>query len=314
MDESQSQSHSTPTDDGGVQQADYTDVLRPAGEPGQTIKTLEDIDNFFVLTRAKNTAPLYRPPPQHTRSLGIRAITRLWRVDMSDTRRIAYFNEHVIHMAKLPTMIQRLIEDLLCSKLVSQDHDYLQTRDPVLFTDHLSWISNGESFVDTPANGLTKGHLRVLESLSKLLNRHKWVHLSSEGARFSPKAVSAYTKDVTTFLELLLALVHFTSGMPARGRELTSIKPFNSWLTMRNIFAHAQQILVMTEYHKSQGLTKAPKIIPRFLPSLAGRPTDGGQPGGCSPLYQIPLHSGQSTPRRPPLGQAPLILVTTYDE
>ncbi|KAI9794854.1 MAG: hypothetical protein M1816_002982 [Peltula sp. TS41687] len=50
-----------------------------------------------------------------------------------------------------------------------------------------------------------------------------------------------------TFLEFLIILVHF-GGMPARGIAPTSIKTANTITTLRNVFAHSEQIMLVTEY------------------------------------------------------------------
>jgi hypothetical protein len=78
--------------------------------------------------------------------------------------------------------------------------------------------------------------------------------------------VQEYGQQVKDFLELLLALIHVTSGQPACGEEITPIRHRNRFLQERNIFVIDRQIMFVTRYHKSQVLFGKPKVIPRFLP------------------------------------------------
>jgi hypothetical protein len=70
---------------------------------------------------------------------------------------------------------------------------------------------------------------------------------------------------VKDFLELLLALIHVTSGQLACKEEITPIWHRNGFLQKRNIFVMDGQMMFVTRYHKSQALFGRPKVILRFL-------------------------------------------------
>jgi hypothetical protein len=49
-----------------------------------------------------------------------------------------------------------------------------------------------------------------------------------QSAKWKKQAVRCYLKQVDSFLERILLIVHITGGQPARGTELTSLKFYNS--------------------------------------------------------------------------------------
>ncbi len=51
---------------------------------------------------------------------------------------------------------------LLCTELVYRPVGYLASRDPSLFTDDLTWTTNGGCFMDFEKNGIQDGGMRVL--------------------------------------------------------------------------------------------------------------------------------------------------------
>lgn len=79
------------------------------------------------------------------------------------------------------------------------------------------------------------------------------------------QAVRKYLKQIDTFLEGLLLLIHITSGQPARGSEITSLQHTNSTFH-RNIFIENGLIALVTSYHKGYTCTGSTKIIHRYLP------------------------------------------------
>lgn len=77
--------------------------------------------------------------------------------------------------------------------------------------------------------------------------------------------VREYSDRIRDFLQLLLLLIHMTSGQPARGEEITPIRHRNGMLQEQNVFVIDGQVMFVTRYHKSQALFSQPKVIPRFM-------------------------------------------------
>lgn len=83
--------------------------------------------------------------------------------------------------------------------------------------------------------------------------------------------VQQYMQDVDAFLERLLLLVHLTSGQPARGTELLSLRYINTiYGQHRNIFIDSGMVSTVTTYHKGYSVSGSIKIIHRYLPSQVG--------------------------------------------
>jgi hypothetical protein len=77
-------------------------------------------------------------------------------------------------------------------------------------------------------------------------------HLPNHSIEWRPRAVQRYLKLLDRFLELLCLAVHITSGQPARGPELLSVRWRNSVLQDRNLYIIAGQVAIVTRYHKTQ--------------------------------------------------------------
>ncbi|KAM0716822.1 hypothetical protein Q7P37_007625 [Cladosporium fusiforme] len=94
---------------------------------------------------------------------------------------------------------------------------------------------------------------------------------ASDKTLWRSKAALAYQKKVESFLERLLLLAHLTSGQPARGTELLSIRYKNTIHGQhRNLFIDHGMVSTVTSYHKGYSVTGSTKIIHRYLPKEVG--------------------------------------------
>jgi hypothetical protein len=78
---------------------------------------------------------------------------------------------------------------------------------------------------------------------------------------FTKSAVDEYNGIDMTFRVLLYLVILFTAGGPPRGTEMTSIKFMNTRDGMRDIFVFLGRVMMVTSYHKSQGITGKGKVI-----------------------------------------------------
>ena len=84
-------------------------------------------------------------------------------------------------------------------------------------------------------------------------------------------AARNYKSMVDSFLERLLLLIHLTSGQPARGTELLSLRYINTIHSHhRNIFIDQGMVSTVTSYHKGYSVTGSTKRVHRYLPSQVG--------------------------------------------
>ena len=102
--------------------------------------------------------------------------------------------------------------------------------------------------------------------------RKRFVQLQSNNSiQWFPKAATAYIDQVDRFLERLALLIHLTSGQPARGSELLSLRYQNTVLGyVRGVFIDDGLVSTVTTYHKGYSITGTTKIIHRYLPSEVG--------------------------------------------
>jgi hypothetical protein len=90
---------------------------------------------------------------------------------------------------------------------------------------------------------------------------------NQQGAKWKKQAVIRYLKQVDSFLERLLLLVHITAGQPSRGTELTSLQFCNSTHGIRrSVFIENGLVSFVTFYHKGYSIQGSTNIIHRYLP------------------------------------------------
>jgi superfamily II DNA helicase RecQ len=83
--------------------------------------------------------------------------------------------------------------------------------------------------------------------------------------------VEAYRRAMKAFRRDLLALVHMTGGLPARGTELVTVQYKNSPNgDSRGIFIEDGLVVYVTAYHKGAGSSGKSKVIHRYLPREVG--------------------------------------------
>ena len=143
-------------------------------------------------------------------------------------------------------------------------------------SDDPSKTDRGWSFLKDPLNKeeLASGSGRWL--LDRILCddklRDRFIQLQpNNSTRWLPKASSAYLARVDQFLSRLLLLIHLTSGQPARGTELLSLRYQNTVLGhIRGVFIDNGMVSTVTAYHKGYSITGSTKIIHRYLPKEVG--------------------------------------------
>ncbi|OBT70933.1 hypothetical protein VF21_10102 [Pseudogymnoascus sp. 05NY08] len=89
----------------------------------------------------------------------------------------------------------------------------------------------------------------------------------------SPIAVRAYMRDVKEFLKLCLLMVHYTSGLPLRGTELTTLRFLNSYKDKREMFLDkASHLFVLNiSYYKGREQREKETSNIRYLCREASR-------------------------------------------
>lgn len=89
--------------------------------------------------------------------------------------------------------------------------------------------------------------------------------------QWQSRLVADYLRKVDKFRKLFLFCVHVSSGQPARGTEVTSLRFRNGVANHRNVFVTDGRVMTVTSYHKSMAMLDMPKMVPRFLPWRLGQ-------------------------------------------
>jgi hypothetical protein len=81
-----------------------------------------------------------------------------------------------------------------------------------------------------------------------------------DSIRFLETAVDKYNALDTEFRILLYLVLLIPSSSPPRGTEMTSLKFMNSQLGARDVEIFLGRVMLVTTYHKTQGVTGKPKV------------------------------------------------------
>lgn len=83
----------------------------------------------------------------------------------------------------------------------------------------------------------------------------------------NPIVARAYIRDVREFLELCLLIVYYTSSLPLRGTELTTLRFLNSYKDKREMFLDkASHLFVLNiSYYKGKEQREKETLNIRYL-------------------------------------------------
>ena len=98
-------------------------------------------------------------------------------------------------------------------------------------------------------------------------------YLVRRGARleFSPDRMRTYMKQAWNLQEILLTIMHLTSGQPARATEIETMTICNGANTARSIYLFDNRIMTLIGYSKTSSILRNERYIARFLPRRASQ-------------------------------------------
>jgi hypothetical protein len=126
--------------------------------------------------------------------------------------------------------------------------------------DNESNYVNGHYFAASKSEYKDIARRELLETLQ---SSDRWKHIvrvENGVLKFLPTGVDEYTKDDTVFRELMLLAINWTGGLTGRGTEMTSLLYKNKMTAARNVIVEDGQIVIVTEYHKSQAMMEDIKV------------------------------------------------------
>ncbi|KAL2201601.1 hypothetical protein CC79DRAFT_1351830 [Sarocladium strictum] len=133
--------------------------------------------------------------------------------------------------------------------------------------DNLTYTHKGKSFIHT--NDLEGKEVEMLEDLVR--SRRKGEFLDP-GSKWRWEGIRKYQKSVRKFEELLMLAVQqiWGSGM-ARGDEIGGLRLVNGVNRDQSVFVIDNDVVLVTQYHKSLAHFNSPKVIPRIVPPRIGQ-------------------------------------------
>lgn len=197
-------------------------------------------------------------------------------VSWSKSGDMIYFMGKPIRMDSIRSMVAEMTadaEDLLWGSLMFKEGKGGKD-DGIRFTipladihDDLTYTQRGKSFLH--GNGLVGREIEMLEDLVTGPRKNEFIDARRGGWKWL--GIRKYLKLVKKFEALLLVLAHITGGQPSRGEEITGLRLVNGINRDRNVFVIDGEVVLVTQYHKSQAHFDSPKVVPRFLPGRVGQ-------------------------------------------
>ncbi|KAF7139734.1 hypothetical protein CNMCM5793_007669 [Aspergillus hiratsukae] len=204
-------------------------------------------------------------------------------VDWSDDGNTLSYRGQNLHMVDFQRFTHSQVE-MLQGQLNGLLLQTLSSSPPPIPDLHLSQLHDDHAHPGTGWNLLRDprnktqlaGHERwVIDCIiTDPLLREQFIEPSTDRNRFIWKKQMAteYLTQVDQFLERLLIVCHLTSGQPARGTEILSLRHVNTWHGQhRGIFVENGLVGLVTAYHKGYHMTGSTCLIHRYLPERASK-------------------------------------------
>lgn len=208
------------------------------------------------------------------------SITSLGYIQWSDDEETLFYKDLELQLSRFRSFVasqvkvaQLLLEGLFMLHPEEKREDIVPPIRLHLVRDDPTVVDNGWNFLhdDRNRNSLPNQSTWLLR---RVLD-NEWLRddFTLTGWDKEPKwranKVQEYKSRVNRFLEHLLLLIHITSGQPARGTEIISLRHTNT-MHHRNIFIEDGLVAIVTSYHKGYTCTGSTKIIHRYLPKEVG--------------------------------------------
>jgi len=132
--------------------------------------------------------------------------------------------------------------------------------------DVLSEKAEGYSFVSDAKNGLSQAYLKLSERACLAAADG----LITDSSRWDARAVKRYLELHDDMLQQLTLLIYLTAGQAPRGTELLCVEHRNGPSTLRGVYVHAGQMVIITRHHKARRATNNEFQVARYLPAEVG--------------------------------------------
>ncbi len=156
-------------------------------------------------------------------------------------------------------------EEILATHLLFLREKSVPLIDLYQYVDDPNLMDAGYWFARKDESAWKNARKYVLDNLRG--NNDEWdglVELQPDGITWREDGVQIYEGWVEKFLELVLLAFNICCGLNGRGREMTSVQYMNTMNSPRHILVEDGQIMIVTDYHKSQTLMEDVKVSGKY--------------------------------------------------
>ena len=156
--------------------------------------------------------------------------------------------------------ILRKAESILSRQLLFQTSNTIATINPYDIVDDESVSDVGHFFGEMIDDYGHVARSTVIENLRESGLFESATTMDENAIMWKKEWIRKYVKIQEEFMELCLMAMNFTCGQTGRGTEMLSIVYKNIAAADRNVILLDGQIMISTEYHKSQSITDDIKV------------------------------------------------------
>ena len=176
----------------------------------------------------------------------------------ADNKRL-YFDGRVLEMCRWKKFVLELLDE---AEKILKENLLFDRQQPYRreYVDDPNVCGVGYYFIDKIHQGRRQGRRHVLADLRKHAKFEKLMVVEGDHISYDAEEVCEYEGHIRRFQELLILLFNVSCGLSGRGTEITSLTYMNTMEGNRNVVIEDNQIMFVTEYHKSMAIMDDVKV------------------------------------------------------
>jgi hypothetical protein len=157
--------------------------------------------------------------------------------------------------------ILRRAEEVLSRQLQFRRQDTIESIDLYSIKDHHFITDTNYSFADLIPDHKAKARGTLISNLQTSEKWNEFITIQVNQIIWREAGVISYKESVNEFLKLTLIAMNMTCGLTGRGTEMVSLRYQNKTSSDRNLIIEDGQVMIVTEYHKSQAIMDNVKVL-----------------------------------------------------
>jgi hypothetical protein len=185
------------------------------------------------------------------------------KIRFSANGKVCYYKNSQFKISAWKTMVKDILrkaESILSRQLLFQTSNTIATINPYDIVDDESVSDVGHFFGEMIDDYGHVARSTVIENLRESGLFESATTMDENAIMWKKEWIRKYVKIQEEFMELCLMAMNFTCGQTGRGTEMLSIVYKNIAAADRNVILLDGQIMISTEYHKSQSITDDIKV------------------------------------------------------